>query len=72
MKKLKVVAVIDGVEILASSGNVFADLELPNPETLKIKSGLVAQIAQAIQQLGITQEEAGKRIGLPQARVSRL
>ena len=55
-----------------SSGNVFADLELPNAEQLKIKSGLVMEIARAIRRLGLTQEEAGRRMGLSQPKVSNL
>ncbi|MCA2997330.1 MAG: XRE family transcriptional regulator [Rhodocyclaceae bacterium] len=53
-----------------SSGNVFADLELPNAETLKIKSGLAIKISEAIDQLGLTQSEASERMGLPRAKVS--
>jgi predicted XRE-type DNA-binding protein len=32
---------IDGVEVEMSSGNVFADVGLPDADKLKIKSGLV-------------------------------
>ncbi len=32
---------IDGIEIETSSGNVFANLGLPDADKLKIKSGLV-------------------------------
>lgn len=53
-----------------SSGNVFADLGLPNAEELKIKSGLVIEISKAIRKLDLTQTEAGERMGLPQAKVS--
>jgi predicted XRE-type DNA-binding protein len=60
----------EGIEITESSGNVFADLELPNAEKLKIKSGLVIKISEAIDQLGLTQSEAGERMGLPQGKVS--
>lgn len=60
----------EGVEIYESSGNVFADLGLPNAEKLLIKSGLVIKISEAIRELGLTQIEAGERMGLPQAKVS--
>ena len=40
--------IIDGVEFEIGSGNVFADLGLPDAEKLKIKSGLVFEIAKAI------------------------
>ncbi|MDR3323265.1 MAG: helix-turn-helix domain-containing protein [Zoogloeaceae bacterium] len=70
MKKLNPVRTIAGIDIFSGSGNVFADLGLPNAEKLKIKSGLVFEITKAIQRLGITQEEAGRRMQIPQSRVS--
>jgi predicted XRE-type DNA-binding protein len=63
---------IDGVEIEKSSGNVFADLGLPDADRLKIKSGLVIEITKAVRNLGLSQEEAGRRMGLPQPKVSGL
>ena len=62
--------VFDGIEIEVSSGNVFADLGLANADKLKIKSGLVIEIAQALRRLNLTQEEAGRRMGIPQSKVS--
>ncbi len=62
--------VIEGVEIETSLGNVFADLGLPDAEKLKIKSGLVIEIIRAVRRLGLTQEEAGRRMGIPQPKVS--
>lgn len=64
--------VIDGIEIETSSGNVFADLGLPDAGQLKIKSGLVIEITRAVRRLGLTQEEAGRRMGIPQPKVSGL
>ena len=63
---------IDGVEVEISSGNVFADLGLPNADKLKIKSGLVIEITKAVRNLGLSQEEAGRRMGLPQPKLSGL
>ena len=60
------------IAIEPSSGNVFADLGLPNAEQLKIKSGLVIEIARAIRRMGLTQEEAGLRMGIPEPKVSNL
>jgi predicted XRE-type DNA-binding protein len=62
--------VLNGIEVEASSGNVFADLGLPDAEQLKIKSGLVIEITRAVRRLGLTQEEAGRRMGISQAKVS--
>ena len=64
--------VVKGLEFEVSSGNVFADLGLRNAEKLKIKSGLVIQIVKAVRRLGLSQEEAGRRMGLPQPKVSSL
>ncbi|GAB7548387.1 helix-turn-helix domain-containing protein [Cupriavidus sp. 8B] len=63
---------IDGIEIETGSGNVFADLGLPDTEKLKIKSGLVIEIARAVRRLGLTQEEAGRRMGIAQPKVSSM
>ena len=63
---------IDGIEIEPSSGNVFADLGLPNANKLKIKSGLVVEITRAVRHLGLTQHEASERMGIPQPRVSAM
>jgi predicted XRE-type DNA-binding protein len=64
--------VFNGVEIEKGSGNVFADLGLPNADKLKIKSGLVIEITRAVHKLGLTQEEAGRRMCLPQPKVSAM
>jgi predicted XRE-type DNA-binding protein len=64
--------VIDGIEIETSSGNVFADLGLPDADKLKIKSGLVIEITRALRRLNLTQEEAGRRMGVPQPKVSAM
>ena len=63
---------IDGIEIEASSGNVFADLGLADAEKLKIKSSLVIEITRAVRRLGLTQAEAGRRMGIAQPKVSEM
>jgi len=62
--------IVDGVEIYRSSGNVFADLGLPDAEKLKIKAGLVIEIRKAMRARGLNQQEAAKRMGIPQPKVS--
>ena len=62
--------VIDGIEVWEGSGNVFADLGLPDAEELKIKSGLVAEIAKAMRRRGLTQQAAAEIVGIPQPRLS--
>jgi predicted XRE-type DNA-binding protein len=62
--------IIKGIEVDTGSSNVFADLGLPHADKLKIKSGLVIEITQAIRKLGLTQQDAAKRMGITQPKVS--
>ena len=62
--------IIEGVEVQRSSGNVFADLGLPDAEKLKIKTGLVIEIRKAMRALGLTQQAAAKRMGITRRKVS--
>ncbi len=62
--------VVEGVEVQRSSGNVYADLGLPDAEKLKIKTGLVIEIRKAMRNLGLTQQEAARRMGITQPKVS--
>ena len=66
------IRVFDGIKVETGSGNVFADLGLPDADNLKIKSGLALEITRAIRRLRLTQEEAGRRMGIPQPKVSTL
>ena len=61
-----------GVEVQRGSGNVFADLGLPDAEKLKIKTGLVVEIRKGMRALRLTQQEAAKRMGIPQPKVSSM
>jgi predicted XRE-type DNA-binding protein len=62
--------IIEGTEVQRGSDNVFADLGLPDAEKLRIKTGLVVEIRKAMRALGLTQQEAAKRMGIPQPKVS--
>lgn len=64
--------IVEGIEVETSSGNVFADLGFADAEKLKIKSGLVIEISRAVRKLCLTQEEAGRRMGIAQPKVSAL
>ncbi|SEI09452.1 helix-turn-helix transcriptional regulator [Tardiphaga sp. OK245] len=55
-----------------SSGNVFADLGLPNADEHLIKAEIVLGIAVRIKSKGLTQAQASKLIGLAQPDVSKL
>lgn len=59
-------------KVSEASGNVFADLGLPNAEQELMKARLTLQIYQIIQKRGLTQIEAGKILGIPQPQVSAL
>jgi len=54
------------------SGNVFADLRLPNADQELMKARLTLQIYRIIKDRGLTQTEAGKILGIPQPHVSAL
>src|SRR5690348_8591658 len=55
-----------------SSGNVFADLGLPDAETLMAKANLASRIADIIEARGLTQKEAAKILGVDQPKVSMI
>ena len=63
---------LEDAEIEISSGNIFADLGLPDAENLKIKSGLVIEITRAVCRLGLTQQEVGQSLGISQLEVSAM
>jgi len=54
------------------SGNVFADLGLPNPEQELVKASLTLRIHRIIRQRGLTQKEAAALLGVKQPQVSLL
>ena len=60
------------VEIERSSGNVFADLGLPDADAHMVKAELVAQIDKIIRERQLKQVEAANLLGLSQPDVSRL
>jgi predicted XRE-type DNA-binding protein len=60
------------MRIEESSGNVFADLGLPNPEQELLKARLTLQIYKIIKSRGLTQAEAGAILGIKQPHVSAL
>ena len=56
----------------ASSGNVFADIGLPNSEQELVKAKLTVQIYQILRDRKLTQTEAARLLGTTQAQVSAL
>ena len=55
-----------------SSGNVFADLGLSNPEERLLKAELVRKISEIITNLNLTQVQAAEILGIDQPKVSLL
>ena len=55
-----------------SSGNVFADIGLPDAEVSLLKADLIINIADLIKEKGLTQSQAAKIMGLAQPDVSKL
>ncbi len=62
----------DKTNIERSSGNVFADIGLPNADEHLAKANIALTIAETIRVRGLTQKEAGKILQLPQPKVSDL
>ncbi len=54
------------------SGNVFADLGLPNPEERLLKANLVIAISQAMKAKRVSQKKLATMVGLDQPKVSAL
>lgn len=62
----------EDIEFEEGSGNVFADLGLPNPRELQIKSDLMFLINGEIKRQRLTQAKAALVAGLRQPDISRL
>ena len=60
------------IEVYEGSGNVFADLGLPNPEERLLKANIVSVLHRLIKQRGLTQVKAAKLIGIHQPDLSLL
>jgi len=55
-----------------SSGNIFADLGLPNPEELLAKAEAAIEIAHIIKKKKLTQTRAAEILGIDQPKVSAI
>ena len=60
------------IDVEESSGNVFTDLGLPNPEQDLLKARLTLEIHQIIKRRQLTQTQAGEILGIKQPSVSLL
>ncbi len=59
-------------DYVISSGNVFADLGVPNPEEALAKAELASKIAVLLRERRLTQAKAAKLLGIDQPKVSNL
>ena len=62
----------DDIAVERGSGNVFADLGLPDADAHIVKAELVSRIEDIVSQRGMTQTEAARLLGLSQPDVSKL
>jgi len=60
------------IEAHHGSGNVFADLGLPNAEERLLKANIVAELHRLIKQRELTQVKAAKLVGISQPDLSHL
>ncbi|MDO8249869.1 MAG: helix-turn-helix transcriptional regulator [Rhodoferax sp.] len=63
-------AVVETIE--TGSGNVFADLGLPDPDERQLRVQLALRLNDLLQAEGLTQAAAAKRLGIAQPHVSEL
>lgn len=60
----------EDMDVYESSGNVFADLDLPDAEERFAKAMLSRLIAKTIRERGLTQAQAAELLGTTQPKVS--
>jgi len=60
------------IDVEKGSGNVFADLGLPNPEERLAKADLAIRIAGVIRARRLTQASAARILKIDQPKISRL
>jgi|SRR6185437_14088542 predicted XRE-type DNA-binding protein len=63
---------MDKEKITRSSGNIFADLDLPNPKELDLKAQVAFLISQMINRQNLSQSAAALKLGIAQPDVSRI
>jgi predicted XRE-type DNA-binding protein len=60
------------IKVEIGSGNVFADIGLPNPEEALAKAEIARLVNSILSARDLTQVQAGDVLGIPQPRVSDL
>jgi predicted XRE-type DNA-binding protein len=64
--------VIDGIGIEESSGNVYADLGMPDAEGMLVKCQLSMKIEEIIKSRRWTQQQAAQALGMSQPKLSKM
>lgn len=72
MVKRRVTKRIAQIPMIRGSGNVFADIGLPNPEEHLAKAQLVSLIDDVMRERKLTQQQAAALMGIDQPKVSHL
>ena len=60
------------LQVTPSSGNVFADLRLPNPEDKQTKVRLAVEINEIIHEQKLSQDDAAQKLNINQPKISAL
>lgn len=60
------------IEIEASCGNVYEDLQVNDAAAMQVKAGLASKIADIIRHRRLTQQQAAEILGIPQPKLSGL
>ncbi|NOT62011.1 MAG: XRE family transcriptional regulator [Acidobacteria bacterium] len=60
------------IEVEKSSGNIFADLELPDAKEMYVKAVLAMKITEILKQRKLTKPQAAEILAVPQNRVAGL
>lgn len=63
---------IEGIEYYVGSGNVFADLELPDPEELQLKAALSIELEAAIKKERLTKKQVALRLDVSKEELAHL
>ena len=59
-------------QVIVGSGNIFADLGLPNPEERRAKAQISIRIEELMEEAGLTQAQAALQMGISQPDVSNI
>jgi predicted XRE-type DNA-binding protein len=60
------------IEIVRGSGNVYADLDIPNAEEMQVKAHLATKIREIIKARKWTQQHAAQVLGMTQPKLSNM